>query len=683
MASPPSVVRALYAYDSQHSDDLQFSSGQLIHVSAVEGDDWYFGSYTDAAGTQQEGMFPMNFVEKYEPEIPTRPARSARPKSQMITSPPPARESAQDEPEEDAPPLPAASKPQPPHVDVPAASSQKEEVRSPPSATSQQTPITRAEPPSAPKPAPAEPAQSAATPTKAPPPVAPKSNAFKDRIAAFNKVEQAPLAPIGPVRQAPRNDYIKKPFVAPPPSKNAYIPPAQKVEPIHKPYIREEDPEIKQRQDDDRAAAEAAGLTGDAPTPATTAEETGEDEPKPLTLKERMALLQKEQEAQRARQADTVHKKKPPVKKPSESSERALAPEGEEEELDRVRSPATERQSLDMPRERPRVPSAQRQPREPMSPLPAAPEHEILSGGEEADQSAAGETTEDDTGTIGPDESDERPPPAPRAPAAPTKEPDVGDEEDTTEEGEEEEEVDEETLRRQQIRERMARLAGGPGAGGFNPFGAPMSAAAPMKKRSTREKRPTDEDTLSSPTQHQMIAIPGMSGAPPVTRRQEPESDVTQRIQQDREIVTEPEMDENEEPAPPPRRSTQQERGAAPPVPQGKIKRKAVLPKSGSFVNFFRTNSGPSAHKRSKSSPISGKPGGVESKQACSELRAHTSKQTYLKHLVSSIIYTCHTVQVLTIFVKVVPYRQRLRKSVPYPQFHLAKACDQHHARLQ
>ncbi|KAK4544079.1 hypothetical protein LTR36_004577 [Oleoguttula mirabilis] len=582
MAAPPFKVKAVYEYTSEHGDDLSFPLGQVITVVEQEGDDWYVGQYTDASGAKQEGLFPSNFVEKYEPEVPTRPTRPARPKSVVpaLASGYIPAEPQQHERAEEAPPPPAASKPQPPPVEIPAATRKEEEVRSPQSAASQNPPITRAEPPAAPKPAPAELSQQASTPTKAPPPVAPKGNAFKDRIAAFNRGAQAPLAPMQPGRQSQRNDYnIKKPFVAPPPSRSAYIPPVTKVEPVHKPYIREEDPEIKQKHEDDHAAAEAAGLTGDTPVPA--AEEEGEDAPKPITLKERKAMLQREQEAQSSRHADATQKKekKVPPKQPSGSSERAVAPEGHDEEVERVRSPTAERQSLDMPRERPRVPSPQRQPQEPMSPVPAAPAHEILSGGEEADESAASEATEDDAQAHGLDESEERVTPVSRAPTAPihVPEPAAGDEENDTEAGEdeeEEEEVDEEEQRKQRLRERMARLAGGQGAGPFNPFGAPPPAAPPAKKRSTKEKPMSGEGTPSSPPQ-QMVAIPGMGGMP-MPRMHSPESDATQRARQREDVADrEPKAEEvDEEPPPPPRRSITEERTAPPPVP----KERAVPP---------------------------------------------------------------------------------------------------------
>lgn len=672
----PFKVKALYEYTSAHDDDLKFKGGQVINVTEEEGDDWYVGDYTDASGTKQEGMFPRNFVEKWEPEVPQRPVRGSRPKSEVVSSPPPPpapvqkeeeegeeREESGGEQEEVPPPMPVSSQPQqPPRIDPLAASSrQAEDVRSPASATQPEAPAAqadaRAETPQAPQ------------SSKPPPPVAPKSNAFKDRIAAFNKAEAAPIAPLQPGRGGQKNDYIKKSFVAPPPSKNAYIPPVAKQEPIHKPYIREEDPEIKARQEQDRAAAEAAGLTGEADAPAkpTAAaeggggEEDAEDAPKPLTLKERMALLQREQEAQRARQAEAGQKKKPPVKRPSESQRAPLSTEAGEEEgeegdveeadaRESVRSPGAERRSLDTgSREKaPRTSSSYRRsrppppPAEPMSPVSRAAEPEILSGGEEADQSAAGDLTEDDAATLGGggmDDGDEKHPPraisgmaptpggdgavsSPRAaaPAPPPRaEPDVGDEEDATESAEdgpageaeeEEEEVDEEEARKQRLRERMARLAGGQGAGGpFNPFGAPPPPVAPPKKKtSTKERKATEEEESEprSPVGQgpQMVAIPGMGAAPPVPGREKVQSPEVVSQSVSRRSTKEINTEEDEEPQyapPPPRRSMQEERGGVPPVPKGELivaLTKPLLRKRKSFASLFQRDSGSSLHIR-------------------------------------------------------------------------------------
>lgn len=577
MAAPPFKVKSIYEYTSDHDDDLTFPIGQVISVTELEGDDWYVGEYTDASGSKQEGLFPTNFVERYEPEVPVRPSRSTRAKQELAQPAPPvaAPEPAADEPEEEqAPPLPAASKPAPPPVEVPAATTAAaEEARSPPSATRQPSLPIRQEPPAAPKPVPAEPAEPAvAAAKKPPPPVAAKSNAFKDRIAAFNQGAAAPVAPMQPGRK-PEPNFIKKPFVAPPPSKNAYIPPVTKQEPVHKPYHREEDPEIKQREEEDRIAAEAAGLGGDQSTTSPVQAEDGdEDAPKPMTLKERMALLQKQQQEQAQRRAESAAKKekKPPSKRPSESSEQMLSPEDDEETLERSRT-AGEKKSMDVSQEMPPVPTSSRRPHEAMSPMPTGPEHDLSSDGHEADQSGAGEMTEDDTGTLGPDkdEIDERRTESLRHPVAPKAEPDMGDQQDTTEddEDEEEEEMDEETRRKEELRARMARLGGGglPGMGGqaFNPFGAPPPA--PPRKKASKDRKASEDTPVSPPQRMPMVPVPGMGAQ---QRMQSPESDTTQRPRHDPDET--PHEEEPPELPPPPKRASTIERGAPPPIPKGK-----------------------------------------------------------------------------------------------------------------
>lgn len=558
-------VKALYDFEAKEEDDLGFSGGQIIDVTEVVDDNWLEGKYTDSAGETQSGIFPRDFAEKYEPEVPVRPSRPARAKQEAVPTPAPVPAPAPTaEPEvqhEDPPSPPIQSKPQPPPVAIPAASSREsEEVRSPPSASSQQAPPppARNDPPPAPKPAAAEPASA-----KKPPPVAAKSNAFRDRIAAFNQGGAAPVAPMAPGGKPQSNTFIRKPFVAPPPMSNSYVPPP-KVETVHKPYIREEDPEIKRRREEDHAAAESAGLTNDAPAEQ---QEEGEEAPKAQSLKERIARLQQQQMEQAQRRAEGSgprKEKKAPIKQHSESSEQAALEEAEAEpeDLERVRSPATERQSLDISRERPRVPSAQRPREAPLSPIATAPEHELVSDGNEADQSAAGETTEDDAGTIGPDDSDDRhaPPPPPRAVAAPKQQPDVGDEEDPEEDEEDEDSMDEETRRRLELRERMAKMSGGMGMAGMfgPPGGMPMPGVA--KKKSTKERKTSEEIAPSSPPPQQRIPMVPMPG---IQKVQSPET----QPEPERE---DPMTEEDDNPLPPPRRSTGEDVSSAPPVPKGK-----------------------------------------------------------------------------------------------------------------
>lgn len=590
-------VKAVYEYTSEEPDDLSFPVGQIISITEEIDADWYEGEYTDATGVKRSGIFPNNFVEKYEPEVPSRPSRPTRQKQDAQPAAAPIAVPREPEPEPEpehqsvtreediAPPVPSVSKPQPPPVIIPAEVPRAaEEVRSPPSAISERSPLTQAEPTPAPVPSAAE--SASAESKKPPPPVAPKSNAFKDRIAAFNQPAAAPVLPFQPQGHKSQPSFIKKPFVAPPPSSSAYVPPPVRQDPVPKPYRREEDPEIKQRQEDDRAAAEAAGFREDAQQDQQGEDE--EDAPKPQSLKERIALLQKQQAEQAQRRAGGGEKKekKAPARKASEPGL-----EDDNDELERVRSPGDERQSLDVPRDRPAVPSAQRRPQESTSPLPDAPLHEIISGGEEADQSAAGETTEDDAGTIGPDDSDAKPAPPRRASTAPKQEADVGDEQDTAEEDEEEEDedsMDEETRRREELRQRMAKMSGGMGMAGM--FGPPMPAlgkSAPKKRTSTKDSnRQASGDTQSptSPTgEHQrmpMMPIPGMQ------RVQSPHNEEPRRsVEKEREPETHPISGqrpadvvpdvEDVKPEPLPRASLSEERGAPPPVPRGEPNHKS------------------------------------------------------------------------------------------------------------
>jgi hypothetical protein len=555
-------VKALYDFEAKEEDDLGFPGGQIIDVTEVVDDNWLEGKYTDANGAVQAGIFPREFVEKYEPPLPARPTRPTRKQDAAASQPPPVETSQREERDEKDEEVKA-----PAAVIAPVALPTR--IKEDTGASAQSTTIPQAREPavdaapaSSQRPVPEEPSAGSIT-AKKPPPVAAKSNAFKDRIAAFNQAAAQPVVPIMPGK--PRaNDFIKKPFVAPPPSASAYVPPP-KVEPIYKPYHREEDPEIIRKQEEDHAAAEAAGLTGDAPA-------EGEDAPKPTSLKERIALLQ-QQQLEQAQRLSAKPTKKPPVKKAAESSEYDQTNEEDDDDQtgqSRSRQP-NQRQSLDVARDRPRIPSTQRRPADNVASLPV-PEHDIVSDGNEADQSAAGETTEDDADTIGPQDDDDhhREAPVPisalRAPGAPKHEADVGDEEGAVEEGddgdqeEEEEEMDEETRRKLELRERMAKMSGGFGMPGLvNPLAAlPPKRNVPTKKTSTKSG---EEPLVSSPP------LPQQQPRIPVL----PIPDLPKAANAQHEEPEDEEDDEEEERAPAPvRRSMTEERAGAPPVPRGK-----------------------------------------------------------------------------------------------------------------
>ncbi|KAM3419723.1 SH3 domain-containing protein C23A1.17 [Cercospora zeina] len=560
-------VKALYEFEAKEEDDLGFDGGQIIDVTEEIDENWLEGKYTDASGASQSGIFPREFVEKYEPPVPSRPSRPVRPKQEPVPEPVEAARAPESvEDIHDVPAVPAATKPPLPPVDTTPAVPAQEAVRSPPSNI--RSPTLPSEPPAAPKPAPVEPAAPAAK--KPPPPIAAKSNAFRDRIAAFNAPAAAPIAPMVPGGRSGAHTFIKKPFVAPPPMGNSYVPPPVKSAPIHKPYIREEDPEIKRRREEDQAAAEAAGFSADA---SGEQQNDAADAPKPQTLKERIALLQQQQLEQAQRRAEGGHKKekKPAPRQASESSEQGHLPDAEAEADEHQDTTPHPRQSLEASAERPRVPSAQRKPSEPFSPGPAAPDSELVSDGNDADQSAAGETTEDDAGTIGPEDSDETSAPRPlqRTPTVSKREPAADDEDDKTEDAEDDEDsMDEETRRRMEIRERMAKMSGGMGMPGM--FGAmPLPGAAPVKKR--KEKKTSDEPVPTSPPQQRripMIPIPGLQ------RVQSPDAAIAQHDES-----SAPTRDDEDavESAPPPRRSTGEDRGPPPLIPKGKMKRRKSI----------------------------------------------------------------------------------------------------------
>lgn len=510
MAALPFKVKASYEYKSPHEDDLSFPVGQIITVTEEEDDDWYVGEYTDASGEPKSGLFPKNFVERYEPAPPPRPARSGRQKPAEPPAPVHNDDPAEAEPPtapvaaksvvEDAPAGPAPTEQRQPSITSPPAVAQASEAQE--------------HPPPAPKPAPAVPAS-----TKGPPPpVAEKSSSFRDRIAAFNKPAAAPIAPFKP-GGASTNTFIKKPFVAPPPARNAYVPPPREPAP-QTIYRREEDPEIAERKAQDQEDAERAGLA-----PAEGHEE--EEAPRAVSLKERIALLQKQQAEQAARRADHTHKRPKPersAKKRTESYEHeGVAPR------DSIDTEGA-RDSSDTPRETERPPSARRPSKGPKSPDAVPREREMFSDGNDADQSAAGETTDAGASTL--DEDDEASKVRPPAAAPPQEEEEEEEEEET-----EEDDMDEETRRQIALRERMAKLSGGMGMAGM--FGPQPGMAMPGMGGGFKKKRPTQDvkhaeepepTPASLPQRVPMIPIPGMGGVirPDLTAEPEEEDEETE-----------------------------------------------------------------------------------------------------------------------------------------------------------
>jgi hypothetical protein len=500
-------VKAIYDYSSPHDDDLSFKIGQVITVVEEEDADWYVGEYADDTGTKQEGLFPKNFVEKYEPAPPPRPNRTSRYKPMEQ----PAAEAAPPTPQithHDSEPLhreePEPPKPEPPQVLQPPPAIKAEPTPtpmsplSPPAAASARPVEVSQVQEEKPKPSPAA--------KKGPPPVAVKSNAFRDRIAAFNAPAAAPIQPFKP-GGAP-STFIKKPFVAPPPSRNSFVPPPKEA-PQVKSYRREEDPEIAERRAQDQEAADRAGLVSH--DTSNTQEQEEENQPK-ISLKERIALLQKQQQEQAERAAAATHKekpKRPPVKKRTESHGPPTE-DSEDTSLEKMVSRGSRaRESLDDARP-PRTPTDTR-------PLEPHHNHRELVSENDADQSGAGETEDaggSDTSVEGVAErSKHAHPPLPiGAFAAPVQEPSAGDEqtaEDEEDEEEEEDEMDAETRRKLELRERMAKMSGGMGMPGMF-GGVPLGGLPPRKKKPTEKQLEEHEENAPPQQRVAMFPMPGM-----------------------------------------------------------------------------------------------------------------------------------------------------------------------------
>ncbi|KAL9099494.1 MAG: hypothetical protein Q9163_005010, partial [Psora crenata] len=542
MATPPFKVKALYDYVSQEDEDLNFKGGQIITVTDEEDADWYYGEYEDDKGGKQEGLFPKNFVQAFEPETPPRPTRAIRNKKDVepaITN----REShssAVTEPlntpaSEDATALTltdfVAGTEQIP-AEAPEAAMHEPPRQEPPREVSITLP---------PKSAASEPLPRA-TSKPAPPLVTekPASNAFRDRINAFNKQAAAPLTPIKPgnLGSSSGSGFIKKPFVAPPPSKNAYVAPPRDPNP-QKVYRREEDPEV---------LAQSKGAGGDdvrTSQIAIPAAMDDEDRPVPASLKDRIALLQKQQMEQAARHVEASQRKEK-VRRPKKSAD-TEGPGAEHRDADGdavedITNVGTSGNRLEdalhetAPQGN-RSRSHKTQEASPMTSPVAAPPREIFSDGNDADQSGGGETEEGEETSTGRDDSDEKPRgKVPISIPGPTQrmpqEALTGDgsrgpahiahgREDEEVEEEEEEEIDPEVKRRMEIRERMAKMSGGMGmAGMFGPSGGLPPRTSTKKGSEASERKDSAGSTHAGDT--------SASRAPPVPVMP------TSRLQKDR-----------------------------------------------------------------------------------------------------------------------------------------------------
>lgn len=543
MAAAPFRVKALFEYTSGHEDDLPFDVGQVITVTEDDDPDWYGGEYVDASGEKREGIFPRNFVEKFEPTAPPRPTRSRKKEAEPAVASPPPPPAPELEPEpEFEPPKPAPEPVAPEEPEEPEEEPPRAAAPPPPPPAAAAEPLSpRAPVPTVPKPAdpvpvPAAsrvPAPAAQPPAKAPaparggpPPVSekPTTSSFRDRIAAFNKPAAPPITPFKPsgLGSGGSSGFIKKPFVAPPPSRNAYIPPVRET-PTAKIYRRDEDPEIREREAENEENAARAGLL-----PASSSQDANEeDQPKPMSLKERMAMLQKQQAEAAQRHAESAFKKekpKRPPKKRTDSQEPQERPSGELSEAPPL--PTLDRADTE---------STDEAPPPPKQPMPIR--RKSMKGppedGNEADMSGAGDTTEGPEDMTERDDSDAQPKRIERAPTGSStrheKVEAAGEEEEAADEEAEEGEEDEdpEVRRKEELRARMAKMSAGMGGMGMmgmhNPFAAPMMPGGAKKKKAPpperRASQPQEEEAptarMAAPPVPTMMALPGMGQKKP------------------------------------------------------------------------------------------------------------------------------------------------------------------------
>ncbi|KAG5918954.1 hypothetical protein E4U42_006697 [Claviceps africana] len=541
-------VKALYEYTSPHEDDLNFDVGQIITITEAEDDDWYTGEYTDDHGVKKEGLFPRNFVERFEPTAPPRPTRS-RPKKELeaaqpddaaaATAPlsqasfaekPPTSHEPEPEPqlEPESEPEP---EPEPEHEQEPQETrdtgheeAERAVLVAPVPLPAPATSRAIAEPasPKSPSAATSFPAvgktAEASSPKlrPGPPPVSEKPSSFKDRIAAFNKAAAPPIAPFAPggLGGAARgSNFVKKPFVAPPPSRNAYIPATREM-PVTNLYRRDEDLEIKEREAQNMDQAERAGLK-----PAEQQGQRGadDDQPKPTSLKERIALLQKQQMEQAQRHAEAAAKKEKP-KKPQKKKPEATATIEQETGVGEGPSlPVLERTTTAETDPRTSTDDAHmRAPPPPRRRASKGPAEEEVHDGNEADMSGAGDTTEGLDDTTEREDSEDVSRHAHRVPTTSTAATNEDRNEDEEEEEgdqdvEEQDEMDPEVRRKEELRARMAKMSGGMGFHGM--FGAPvppMSAKAPPKKRMAKSV------DASSMAEHEAEAQVSRAPPPPI-----------------------------------------------------------------------------------------------------------------------------------------------------------------------
>lgn len=427
MSLPPFTVKALHPYKSDYDDDLSFDQGQLITVTAVEDDDWYSGTCDG-----QSGMFPKNFVAPIESEGPGASGAGA------VGS------------------VPVESESKSSDTIKPVSSDLVPEPLAKP-------PVDDPEPELAAKEVPESPVQEA--PTKESPVSSPaKESTAKETAKAPVKSSMA----VFPGSQKRDDPYaVKKQFIAE--SKSSYV------------------PQVKPRDDSFLIGGHA---NREEPRPTEVAKESRDsdhDEPEEakLSLKERIALLQKRQQEEAEREEAS--------RKKQELRKQKLAEEKERKKQEAAQDPEEpKRKSIDR-------------------------SHTGSSHISTATTGTSGTTGTTGTGVsragsigTGVGLEDEQPEQVSIVEGDDEDEAVVKDTEefqdaDEAKEDEEDDDEDDEELRRRKLVERMAKISGGRnmfGMMGMSPFGQ-----APPKK-STKSKEPELEPEEEEPEPEEPKAVP-------------------------------------------------------------------------------------------------------------------------------------------------------------------------------
>lgn len=561
-AAPPFKVKALFDYASPHDDDLNFPADEIITVTAEEDADWYYGEYTDkSSGGLKQGIFPKNFVERLVVELPPRPTRPGGGGRKK-----PLEEHQEPQQEEYGGKSPPYGSPQSNTERAPFVSTTSTGSSRPSTSSTMTSPITSSAPkqlevrspprfieeprqeerraPTSPPSAPRQPvfSQKQAPPSaveekksasnKPPPPEKPSS--FKDRLALFNKASAAPITPYNPHK--PPVNFIKKPFVAPPPSKNSYVPPPNQH--VAKP---------KRDEDTNYIRAEP---TEDTSRRSVEQERAAEEERPKLALKDRIALLKTQQLDPSGGGLGGGKPKRPPKPKRAENEQTT---EDVSHSTLVVEEPYHSRKSHDSARE-PEDDEDSRPKRStdiPRDEESSAGDADVSSLAEEhvTHKPRPGTAQREDKSDDGDDEG------------ANDDTPDVASDDDDSEE------IDPEVARKIAIRERIAKMSGGMGMHGM--FGAPMGmpmggppAPPPKKKKKPVQEYEGGEEveerpTTSHSTQAAPVALPFAVQRAQVVERedsdeeQEQARDFGKKISDERTSEDEGDIEDLKPPLPP------------------------------------------------------------------------------------------------------------------------------------